>query len=364
MVYRIVATRSLASYGISMAMTATALAIAKLLRLWLQPEVPGQVSGPLFLGAVVVSTSLGGMRSGLLTTILSTLCRKLFFIPPVYSLKLGWEDVPRLAVFLLVALLISRLNARRHVAESELLATQEQMRVAQAIQQKLIPVWTPESPFFEMAGQFRPADATGGDYFDYFSMRDGCIGVVLGDVSGHGFGSALLMAETRAYLHALAMLQDDPGELISGLNRLITKDTDEERFLTLVFVRLNPHSRSFVYAGAGHEGYLFDADGRLTRLRSTGLALGIEHDTVIPCSEAIALGPGSVLVLVTDGFFETETAEGAMFGLNRLFDVVRRNRDKNARGILDSLFAAVSHDSVDVESVRDDQTAVVIKGKV
>jgi PAS domain S-box-containing protein len=88
----------------------------------------------------------------------------------------------------------------RKKTESELLANQEQFRVAREIQQHLFPKAPPNASVFEIAGATYPAQATGGDYFDYFPMLNQCIGIVVGDVTGHGIGPALLMAETRAYL--------------------------------------------------------------------------------------------------------------------------------------------------------------------
>src|SRR5207302_2297405 len=104
---------------------------------------------------------------------------------------------------------------------------------------------------------------TGGDYFDYFFLRDGTLGVVIGDVSGHGVGPAMLMASTRAYLHALAWTITDVSEMLRLTNRALVEDT-EDQFITLALARLDPVSRSFVYASAGHPtGYVLDRHGAI-----------------------------------------------------------------------------------------------------
>jgi len=104
----------------------------------------------------------------------------------------------------------------RHVrlqAEKELAAAQEQLRLARSIQQEFFPQASPVVPGYDLAGASYPAEATGGDYFDYFTMTEGRVGIVVADVSGHGLGPALVMSQTRAYLHALLPLGLDVGEL-------------------------------------------------------------------------------------------------------------------------------------------------------
>ena len=91
-----------------------------------------------------------------------------------------------------------------------------------------------------MAGLTESAEQTGGDYYDFVPMSNGDYGLVVGDVTGHGIGPALLMAETRAYLRILAADLDDVGEILTRANRVLTEDTGSERFVTLLFVRSAP----------------------------------------------------------------------------------------------------------------------------
>ena len=96
-----------------------------------------------------------------------------------------------------------------------------------------------------------PAELTGGDYFDYFPLLGGGVGVAIGDVCGHGFGPALLMAATRAYLRALALTNARVGDILSLANRALAADVDDGRFVTLFLARLDPAARTLVYANAG-----------------------------------------------------------------------------------------------------------------
>jgi serine phosphatase RsbU (regulator of sigma subunit) len=112
-------------------------------------------------------------------------------------------------------------RSRRDRAERELRATSEEFRIAQKIQKRLFPTEAPCFPGFDIAGAVYPATATAGDYFDYIPLRGDCLGIVVGDVSSHGMGPALVMAETRSCLRTLAQSHDDVGEMLTRANRLL-----------------------------------------------------------------------------------------------------------------------------------------------
>src|SRR5436190_24019112 len=112
----------------------------------------------------------------------------------------------------------------RRRAEDKLRVNQEEFRVAHEIQQRLFPKSSPDLRHFDIAGASYPAEATGGDYFDYVPMADGCLGVVVADVTGHGVGAALLMAETRAYLRTMAVNATDVGETLTRINGVLAED--------------------------------------------------------------------------------------------------------------------------------------------
>src|SRR5207247_7532850 len=159
-----------------------------------------------------------------------------------------------------------------------------EIRIARQIQQKLFPAAPLPLAGFDVAGASYPAEATGGDYFDYIPMRDGALGLAICDVAGHGFGPALLMAETRAYLRAFVLTHTDVGEVVSLVNRALVNDTPDDRFTTLVLARLDPSDRSFCYTSAGHvTGYLLNSSGAIReKLVSTAMPLGILPDAEFP----------------------------------------------------------------------------------
>ena len=197
----------------------------------------------------------------------------------------------------------------KDVTEQRKLQEQEaQMKVARAVQQRFYRVAPPQAEGFDIAGAAFPADATGGDYFDFFPLQQGFIGIAVGDICGHGIGSALLMVELRSCLRAFAMKSSDLAEIFTLLNGALVSDLQQDRFATLTFCRLHPPSRSIVYANAGHfPGYILDAGGAVKRtLDSMDIPLGMFSKRTFTCSEEIQLEPGDILVLLTDGILEAE----------------------------------------------------------
>ncbi len=252
--------------------------------------------------------------------------------------------------------------SERKRAERELRENQEQFRVAREIQQRLFPKQAPALPGFEIAGASYPAEATGGDYFDYLPMMNNQCGITVADVTGHGVGPALLMAETRAYLRVLAQKREDVAEILTRANRVLAEDVGYERFVTLFLARLNPHSKSLVYSSAGHPtGYVLDASGQIkSLLPRTGVPLGIQPDTRYLASPEVMLATGDIVLLQTDGIEEAMAPDNQFFGKEHLLQVVRDNRHRKAAEIVQALYEAVRSYSGNLPQV-DDITAIVIK---
>jgi serine phosphatase RsbU (regulator of sigma subunit) len=253
---------------------------------------------------------------------------------------------------------------QRKRAEEELRMTQEQFRVAREIQQRLFPKASPRSARFDIAGASHPAEAAGGDYFDYLPMADGCLGVVVADVSGHGVGPALLMAETRAYLRTLALNARDAGDVLTRANHALAEDVDFERFVTVVLARLDPRSQSLNYASAGHPScYVLDGAGRVkATLKPLGVPLGMQPNIHYAASPVISLSTGDIMLLLTDGIEEAMSPEDTFFGVDPILDVVRAHSERSAEEIVEALFRAVRDFSQGLPQL-DDLTVVVVKVK-
>jgi len=237
-----------------------------------------------------------------------------------------------------------------------------QMLAARRIQQYFLPRNAPAIPGFDIAGASYPAEFTAGDHFDYIPMAGATLGIVIGDVTGHGYGPALLMVALRNHLRALIRHHDALDEILGDANRLLSEEMEEEYFITLLMGRLDPQTRTFDYINAGHpSGYLFDASGEhKASLNSTTIPLGVLHDLNFPPAQSVALEPGDMLVLVTDGVLEAQRADGAQFGEQRTLDTIRDHHRRPAREIIAALFREARTFSGE-RRIADDVTAVVVK---
>ena len=256
------------------------------------------------------------------------------------------------------------LSQARHRIEEQNQILKESLTLAQEVQQSLIPEKAPILDGFEIAGCSLYCDETGGDYIDYLPLKDG-LAVVVGDVSGHGIAAALLMTTARALLRMRASIGGSPAELVTDLNRSLAYDVQKSnRFMTLMYFRLNQVERTATWVRAGHEpGLHFSPDtNEFSEIRGEGLALGVLEDVIYDEYTTASLRPGEIVVLGTDGITETRNTEGRLFGKQRLMEVVRKNADQPAASILETCLRKV-RDFRAGHPQEDDETLVIIKTK-
>ena len=247
-------------------------------------------------------------------------------------------------------------------AEQELRANAQEFLAARDIQERLFPEAPPKLPGFDIAGRSRAASAAGGDYFDYVPLLGGRWGIAVGDVTGHGIGPALLMAETRAYLRALARTHESVDAILTAANRVLADDIGSERFITMLLVALDPDSRTLTYVNAGHPpAYVLDRTGEIrTRLTRSGVPLGIRPDTPYPPAGSVPLVPGDTILIFTDGIEEAMRMDDTMFGEERALDVIRSHLGQPAEVMVDALYRAVKDFAGDAPQL-DDATAVIVR---
>ncbi|MCG8532284.1 MAG: SpoIIE family protein phosphatase [Desulfovibrionales bacterium] len=241
----------------------------------------------------------------------------------------------------------------------------EGLKVAGEMQQALFPKKDIRFTGLDIAATSIFSDETGGDFFDFLENLgdDDDMVVVLGDVTGHGIGAALLMASTRAYLRMQAEYQHSPAFLLSNTNRLLVRDCyGTGRFVTLFCLQISGEKRYIKWATAGHDpAIIFDADAvEFRELRAHGLPLGVLPDSDYEEICCDALRPGEVLLMGTDGIWEALNSEQEMFGKSRLKDVIKKNHYKPAAEILHAVATAVKEHQGGQPQL-DDVSIVVLK---
>jgi serine phosphatase RsbU (regulator of sigma subunit) len=239
---------------------------------------------------------------------------------------------------------------------------QHDLDVARSIQQSLLPKSMPKVAGFDIAAWNKPADQTGGDYYDWQALPDGRIVLALADVTGHGIGPALLAAVCRAYSRATFGQHNGFLESMKRINTAIAADVVEGRFVTFVAAIVGPGNPKIELLSAGQAPlflYWLKHD-RFDKMEAQGLPLGISPEFVSEPPQMLPFTSGDLLVLTTDGFFEWANAAGELFGSERLEKSVRATRDKPPAEIISSLYQDVLN-FAGGSSQKDDLTAIVIK---
>ena len=237
---------------------------------------------------------------------------------------------------------------------------EDELRAARRIQEQMFPKEAPFLPGFDLAGVCHPTAVAGGDYYDYIPMPNGLLGIVVADVSGHGFASALIMAASKRVIRTLVEKGVPLGEALTIANHAIAEDSNSEFLVTLFYACLDPKTRQLTYAGAGHEAYLIDPTEPPRKLASTALPLGVHDAAIETCEDPLTLAAGQVLLLFTDGYNEARAPDRSMFGIPRVLETVQAHRSQSAREIVNALDDAV-RDFCHPGVPHDDLTIVVLK---
>ncbi|MGD9043053.1 MAG: PP2C family protein-serine/threonine phosphatase [Desulfobacterales bacterium] len=243
----------------------------------------------------------------------------------------------------------------------------QSLDLAKEVQQNLLPGKDPRFPGLDIAGKSIYCDETGGDYFDFFDHTglDATrkYGVVIADVSEHGIPSALLMASTRAFLRQRSALSGSIAEVVSDVNRQLTRDVEDTgRFITLFYLQIDMKKRSLNWVRAGHEpAVLFDpATDCFEELTGEGIALGIDDSWQYVEGKRSMLTAGQIIVLSTDGIWEARNSQDEMFGKEAIYNIIRQNPHAGAAKVQDAVLTELKQFQQGVEPA-DDITLVIIK---
>jgi serine phosphatase RsbU (regulator of sigma subunit)/pSer/pThr/pTyr-binding forkhead associated (FHA) protein len=230
-------------------------------------------------------------------------------------------------------------NARLYRQALERAKLDQELKVAAAIQQSLLPASNRNGRFFSTAGTSVPCRAVGGDFFDYVDLPTGQFGFILGDVAGKGAPAALLAAAVLGMFGVEAAYQASPASLITRLNQNVFRRGIEARFLTAFYGMLAPDG-TLTYSNAGHNAPVLVGRDSVRRLEAGGLVLGLFEHAAYE-EEPVRLAPGELIVAFSDGVSEAFNEAGDEFTDERLLASVAVHRGKTPQELLVGVLADV-----------------------
>ena len=251
-------------------------------------------------------------------------------------------------------------NARLYEEEHALQRMKEEVRLAATIQMDLLPKSSPVIPGYDIAGKSIPAQVVGGDYFDFIPVDDKRLAVCLGDVSGKGLPASLLMANLQATLRGQTLLANSAKLCVQRSNRLLYQSTSPEKFVTLFYSIFDTANHSICFSNAGHDNpFLFGEAGDPARLKTGGVVLSIMEDYPYE-EETLPIGPGTVIVMYSDGVTEAVNVRQEQFGEDRIRQVIEEHRQATSAELIEHVVSAVRAHAAGAPQM-DDITLVVAR---
>ena len=200
---------------------------------------------------------------------------------------------------------------------------EQELEVARSIQQASLPEEVPTLEGWQISPFYQPAREVGGDFYDFFELEEGQVGVVVGDATGKGIPAALVAEATSHMLRVVAQAFGpvSPGEVLARVNQTLLARIPQNMFVTCFYAILDPKSASLIYANAGHDPPYLHRNGNAEQLKARGMPLGLMPGMSYEEKETI-LDAGEVTLLYSDGLVEAHDPQGQMFGFPRLGELV------------------------------------------
>ena len=241
----------------------------------------------------------------------------------------------------------------------------QDLTVARAVQQRLLPDAAPEFPGIEITGHTLYADQTGGDYYDFIDLpnhENRRLGIVLGDVAGHGIASALMMASVRALLHGTAQASQSPSAVLRHINENLADDLHAGQFMTLFYLIFDPSSHTICWADAGHDpAFIYQPnEDSFSELSGGDIPLGVDSAWRYENDHLHEMRVGELFMLGTDGIWETKSPSGELFGKGRLRNILRQHHARPVADICDEILSAIDTFRGHLDQ-RDDVSIVIFR---
>jgi serine phosphatase RsbU (regulator of sigma subunit) len=265
-----------------------------------------------------------------------------------------------------VILLQMALADRFRILSLEHAMIKQSLDLAREVQQNLLPHNNPQVQRLDIAGRSIYCDETGGDYYDYITGSTGDneqVTIAVGDVSGHGISSALLMATVRASLRQRLSQPGNAGDIVTDVNRLLVEDVEDSgQFMTLFYLDIDAAEMQVRWVRAGHDPAIFydPVVDSFEELGGLGIALGIDGNWTYEKYLKTDLNSGQIIFLSTDGIWEALNPQGDMFGKERIYEIIRKNSSLSASEIIEKILGSLESFQQDAQ-IEDDITLVVIK---
>jgi serine phosphatase RsbU (regulator of sigma subunit) len=235
---------------------------------------------------------------------------------------------------------------------------EQELKVAQLIQQQFLPKSVPDLPSWHVAAFYRPARTVGGDFYDFIPLPDGRLMVVIGDVTDKGVPAALVMASTHALLRGAAPRLISPGEVLAHVNELLCQDIPAHMFVTCLALVLHPATGLLEFANAGHDVPYVRTEGGVAELRARGMPLGLMPGMEYE-EKTFQMRPGDSVLLHSDGLAEAHSSGREMFGFPRVSALVGRSAAGAA--LIDACLAELAAFTGPGHEQEDDITLVTLE---
>jgi len=207
---------------------------------------------------------------------------------------------------------------------------EQELRVARSIQQASLPEKVPDLEGWQITPYYHPAREVGGDFYDFFELDNGRLGLVVGDATGKGVPAALVMASARSMLRAVAQVSESPGDVLRRVNDSLVADIPPNMFVTCFYAILDPESANLRYANAGHDlPYLHRLSGEAEELRARGMPLGLMPGMSYEEKQTV-LDAGEAALFYSDGLVEAHDPKGEMFGFPNLKALVAKHSEEGS----------------------------------